>query len=54
MWSWLARHWKTFATIGCSVAAAGTLPINPLLTALIGGVCVAAVQNRDASAPPKK
>jgi len=49
MWSWLSRHWKTFATIGCTVAAAGTLPVNPLITALVGSVCVAFVQNSDAT-----
>lgn len=48
MWSWIKSHWKTLASIGCTVTAAGTLPINPLISALVGSVCVAVVQNGEA------
>lgn len=54
MWSWIKSHWKTFASIGCTVAAAGVLPISPVAVALIGSVCVAVVQNREAKAVVKK
>lgn len=48
MLNWFKSHWKTLASIGCTVTAAGALPINPLITALVGSVCVAVVQNSEA------
>lgn len=54
MVKWIKSHWKTLASIGCTVAATGALPINPLVSALIGSVCVAVIQNGEAKVVAKK
>ena len=46
MWIWIKRHWKTAASIGCTIVAAGAIPINPLITVAVGSVCTAVLSNK--------
>lgn len=48
MWfvNFFKSHWKTLASIGCTIAAVGTLPVNPLISAGVGAVCTALVAKK--------
>jgi hypothetical protein len=54
MWNWLKSHWKTLAGIGCTAVGVGVLPISPLITAVVGTVCTAVLQNGEAKAVAAK
>ncbi len=43
IWNYLVRHKWTLASIGCTAVAAGALPVNPAVSALVGAVCTAVV-----------
>lgn len=53
MFTWIKKHWKSLASVGCTVVAVGAVPINPLLSAAIGGVCSVVLAKYE-SKPPLK
>lgn len=53
VWRWIRDHWKTAASIGCTAVGVGLVPINPAITAVVGGVCTVVLAHKDAAAKKK-